>query len=344
MSKIPAQCLLNEKLDNGWTVIDTITRKKNSTGGKFSVGYKVKNDDGREAFLKAIDFSSAMQKSDPLKELQKMLELYNFERDVLEKCKKNKLRRVMTPIDHGLVVIPGFAQFGAVHYLIFELADGDIRDILSEFSKIDLVFYLKSLHNIIVGIGQLHRSGIAHQDLKPSNVLYQNNDGSKIADLGRASDKIMPSPLDTLQIAGDQGYAPADLFYTDTGVQGHERKFLTDLYLFGSLIFFYFTNISAKQLLVSKLNNTQITNQSFKHDLPYLQYAFDESLNDLEHELRPIAGNLTDEIIEIARQLCDPDPTKRGDPSWRNSVVPNYDVQRYISKFDLLSRKAALIV
>ena len=41
VASTPAENLENMDLGNGWTVASRITRKKRSTGGHFSIGYKV---------------------------------------------------------------------------------------------------------------------------------------------------------------------------------------------------------------------------------------------------------------------------------------------------------------
>lgn len=339
MSKTPADSLDGLDLGNGWTVLEKITRKKISTGGHFSVGYRVQNKNGKEAFLKALDFSAASQTPDPARALQSLLEAYNYERDLLTNCKERKLSRVMTPLLDGSVNIQGFGIYSPVYYLIFELASGDVRDVLDGFQSFDLVWCLRSLHNVAAGIQQLHGVGIAHQDVKPSNVIVIGNNESKIGDLGRASLAGKPSPHDLYSIAGDRGYAPPDLYYSDTGVDGFEKRFLADLYLLGSLFFFYFVQTSAVQALRSKLQGSILGNKSFKQDLPDLQHAFEQTIADLRPAVEKLSKEIADDILELVKQLCDPDPTKRGDPAWKGSVVPKYDLQRYISKLDLLSKK-----
>lgn len=293
MGVIPADSLENRDLGNGWAVKEKITRNKFSTGGHFSVGYTVLNSNGKAAFLKAFDFSSATEDSDPLKKLQGMLEDYNHERDLLEKCKGKKLDRIMTPILDGFIRIDGFGFLGNVHYLIFEKAAGDIRDIFNEFDKFDLIWVLKSLHHVAVGLSQLHGIGIAHQDLKPSNVLFSELQGSKISDLGRASDFNKFAPIDNCLVPCDKGYAPLDLWYLDTGIEGFQKRLLTDLYLLGSLFFFYFTKVSAVSALRDKLKGERLGNHSFKEDLPIIQRAFEESLVDLKKEINLVTGDLT---------------------------------------------------
>jgi len=260
----------------------------------------------------------------------------------LSKCKDRKLNRVLTPITDGNVNIPGFGDWGIVHYLIFELAKGDIRNIQGDFEELDLRWCLRSLHHVAVGLNQLHRIHVAHQDLKPSNILVMGQDGTKITDLGRSSDQNQPSPFDAASVAGDQGYAPLDLYYGDTGVAGFEKRLLSDLYLLGSLFFFHFSGVSAVHALRSKLRGTNLVGRSFREDLPYLQNAFEETLTDFKPQVEKLAGKLAAPIMEMARQLCDPDPTRRGDPKWKGTAVPRYDLQRYISGLYLLCEKAEM--
>jgi len=340
MASTPADFLEGRELKDGWKVVEKINPKPVSTGGKFSVAYRVKNEKGLEAFLKAFDFSAAAQTQDPIRAIQQMTAAYNHERDILDKCKHKKLKKVMTPILDGLINIDGFGIYGPVHYLIFELAKGDIRVVLSEFDALDLAWSLRSLHNAAVGLQGLHGIGIAHQDLKPSNMLVLERNDHRIGDLGRASDQQAPSENDEFSVPGDRSYASPDLYYQDTGVEGFEKRFLADVYLLGSLFFFHFAGVSAIHALRSKLQGTNLGNTNFRGNLPYFQHAFEESIIDLNARVEKIAPNFSGDIIEIVKQLCDPDPTKRGDPKWKHSIVPKYDLQRYISKLDLLCKKA----
>jgi eukaryotic-like serine/threonine-protein kinase len=342
----PAECLTGFDLTDGWHVESILHRPPTSTGGKFSVGYLVRNKDGREAYLKALDFSVAFQHSDPSRALQEMTSAYNFERDLLGRCRDRKLKRVVTPLADGNVHVSGnFGPLGTVFYLIFERASGDIRDTVGNWEQFDLAWSLRSLHHTATGLRQLHSTGIAHQDLKPSNVLVFPSDGSKVADLGRASSAHTPSPTDDLLIPGDVGYSPPEQWYNWRPCQDFGSRYLADLYLLGNLVFFHFTRCSATQtikLKISQMHSGHFRNSEFLQDLPYIQQAFSEALSCLRDELKGLAGDLTDEIIMIARQLCEPDPRRRGDPKIFQSRIPQSDLQPYISRFDRLATRVEM--
>lgn len=340
MNSTPASSLKGLKLKNGWEVIDVINPPLGSTGGRFSVGYFVKNENGKEGYLKALDFSSAFQTPDFTTKLEKMTAAYNFERDLLRKCKNNRLKRVVTPIDDGTVTVPGFGMADKVCYLIFKKAKGDIRNEMTRLKSFDLAWCLRSLHHIAIGLEQLHYRGVAHQDLKPSNVLIFERIGSKISDLGRASDKLVSCDHDCFDMPGDTGYAPIEQFYGYQITDEFYRRFSFDMYLLGGLFFFYFLNISVTQAIHAKLKNMNLSNTDFINDLPYIKNAFQEAVNDLKSELEKEAGILTDDIINIVYELCEPDPKRRGHTKNIGNGSQQYSLIRYISKLDLLARRA----
>jgi serine/threonine protein kinase len=342
----PAECLQGLDLPGGWHVEAIVHRPPTATGGNFSVGYLVTNRDGRKAYLKALDFSAAFQDRDPARRLQEMTSAYNFERDLLAKCRDRKLGRVVTPLADGAVPVPGnFGVLGNVCYLIFEMASGDIRTEVANWQKLDLAWSLRSLHQTATGLRQLHSAGIAHQDLKPSNVLVFPGEGSKVADLGRASCADVASPIDVCWIPGDIGYAPPEQWYGWQASTTFDSRYVGDLYLLGSLVFFYFLGCSCTQTIRLKLSQShgkQFDAAGFLQDLPYIQHAFTGAVSDLIESVSVSAGDLADEIVMIAGQLCEPDPRRRGDPKVFLSRIPQYDLQPYISRFDRLARRAEL--
>ena len=328
----PAQQLVGKQLPNRWAVQRLIARPQSATGGYFSTSYIVTSADGQEAFLKAMDYTRALQANDPANALQAMTAAYNFERALLEKCMSHNLSRIVQVLDSGTLPAPVNDPSGVVQYLIFELATGDIRTYLNFNQSFNNAWVLRIMHQSTAALRQLHYAQIAHQDLKPSNVLIFDNSFSKLGDLGRAFDLHSTSPHDVHNYAGDRTYAPPELLYGQVHQDWRIRRIACDLYLLGSLLVFLYTGVSITHLIFKRLDpKHHYTNwgDSYSAVLPYVQAAFAQILRDLR---QAIPRGFVDDVVELIKQLCDPDPQKRGHPKNRlNNNSNPYSVERYVS-------------
>jgi serine/threonine protein kinase len=335
----PAHRLVGLTLDTGWKVISKHERPPDTTGGKYSVCYHVEKD-GQKAFLKALDFSRATtdKSQDLARALQALTEAFNFERDVLRTCAARRMDRVIAPLEDGEALVDR-SPLGRVPYLIFEQAEGDVRRQIALF---DLTLRLRALHHIATGLFQLHRSGIAHQDLKPSNVL-KFGDISKVSDLGCASVKGKSGPMDSENCPGDKTYGPPELLYGYTHPEFNVRRFGCDAYLLGSMVIFFFTGVSATAGILQNLRPEHWPKRwdgTYEGVLPYVRNAFDTAVNGWAPSL---PGNkMRATLLTIIRQLCEPDPALRGHPENQFGFTNRYSLERYVSSFDLLAKKARM--
>lgn len=337
---VPAQQLVGLLLDNNWTVTNSVSRGAAGTGGNFSYGYLVTNViSGQSGFLKALDFSSALRSQDPARMLQAMTTAYNYERDLLELTKAKGMSRVASSIESGTVNVDPGSPIGNVQYLIFEKADDDVRGYQATIG-FDTAWILRCLHQITIGISQLNSAGIAHQDIKPSNVLVFNRLSTKVSDLGRAVLSDGTSPYESLAIAGDTGYAPLELLYGYCAADWSKHRIGCDLYQLGSMFVFLCTNVTMNALLVTHLPTSlhpMVWQGGFDSALPYLQAAFADAMDDFRSRL-PV--EIREELLEVVTQLCNPDPLQRGHPKNRKGAANPYSLERYISRLDLLARRA----
>lgn len=340
--KRPAEMLSGLTLDGGWTVITRMEKSPQGTGGNFSCCYRVKHDNGRQGFLKALDFTDAFTSSDPARYLQLLTEAFNFERDVLDLCRGNGMDRVVASITDGKVQIGGAPAGGVVQYLIFELADGDIRSHLTKTTESSLAWKLRSLHHMATGLMQLHGKGVAHQDVKPSNILVFGEQVSKVGDLGRAARKGFSPPHEEYSCAGDMSYAPPERLYEFDDGEWISRRVGCDCYLLGSMIVFLFCGVSFSHLLFHHLHDEhhwQMWDGSFEAVLPYIREAFNKAVAEFSHSLAN--EKLREQLIILVRDLCDPDPRIRGDKINRGRGGNPFSLERYVTRFDLLASRAA---
>ena len=238
-------------LENGWVVTRHLAKNPNGTGGTFSQSYEVQQNNKR-GFLKAFDFSEAFNPGvDTLTEIEKYVGDYTHEREVLRHCGERRLSNVVVAVDHGSIQVPKLSAIeGRVYYLIFEMAQCDVRIQMDVSKRLDTLACMVALKDVTLGLFQVHKELIAHQDTKPSNVLVYGGNSFKIADFGRSSRRGQASRHDSFVVAGDRTYAPPELLYGFTHPDFVPRRIGCDMYMLGNLAGFLFsgTNITASML------------------------------------------------------------------------------------------------
>lgn len=340
----PAESLEGMTVCEGrWSVVRRIRPQAGHTGGFFSVGYVVEqlNDSGvptgNRAFLKALDYSKWPCLGVPFADaLASLSAAFVFERDLVQECANRRMSNVVLGIDSGEVVVPGHGELSPVSFIVFEEASGDVRKRMDAQVLFDNAWALRVLHNVANGLRQLHQANIAHQDLKPSNVLLFE-DQSKIGDLGRAFQPGTTPPHAGAIVPGDSTYAPPELLYGQADPDATLRCRAAEAYHLGSMVAFMFTKVSVTAAIASHIDPNlwyRSWGGTYTQALPHVRDAFDHAVGDLEAELPEI---LRGDVAALVRELCDPDPRQRGNP--KRTGVQRYSMERYVSILDRLSRR-----
>ncbi|MBT3361586.1 MAG: protein kinase family protein [Rhodospirillales bacterium] len=357
---IPAASLLGISID-GWFVENPCTpTTPDPTGGTNSYGYCVVHEEsGIHAHLKALDYHHAMQADDVPAALNEMTERFLFERRLLEAlCNGAKLSRIVRILHSGGIDIDTKCSYPHVDFIVFERADGDLRDVLKFSKTVDDVWRLNCLKDVSAALRQLHqpiprvKDPIAHCDLKPSNSLwFQHQARTKIGDLGSATGISMAHPhADVIDVFNDPAYSPPEVQYGFFPDDWRQRFLSLDLYLLGNLAVFLldgYNNLTAEiigRLPLGMRATSEAGNWmgNFHDILPHLENKFAMYLGDLESRLSDRLGNdIAAEIVDIVRYLSCPNPYKRGHPKARASIHGNpYDLEKVVSAFSLLTVKA----
>lgn len=163
---------------------------------------------------------------------------------------------------------------------------------------------------------------------------------SKVADLGCADQRGRESPRGEYEIAGDPQYARPELLYGEVASDWSTRRQAADLYHLGSLILFLFTGIATTPALLHYLLIEQYPRNwkdPYADVLPYLRSALDHVAQEFAATLD---GPHAADLVMMFRELCDADPSLRGHPRTRAGNGNPYALDRYVTKLDLLARRA----
>lgn len=345
LNKIPedqisaVHALSGRTLKTGWCVKEIVNPKPGSTGGNFSVCYLVEKDN-IEGFLKALNVLSFLrdERKDMTQAMAEILNTFNFERELLSRCRNRNFSKVSKLLEADTENIPGFIVAN-VHYMIFEKADTDVRNYINFSNEIDFAWKLRSLHNIATGIKQLHSIDISHQDIKPSNVFVFDNITSKLGDLGRSLCKTLSSPHSNLDFSGDTRYAPPEVFHGFALPEWRDKVFAIDCFLLGSMASYYVTGQSMTALLSQNIDpSINIFALNFENALPYWIESFDKSISIIEDHLSEYSDKET--LINVIRMLSYPDPRHRGHIKNILQRGNNYNMERFVEIFNLLASRA----
>ena len=98
--------------------------------------------------------------------------------------------RAMALVNHpNVLAIHAFGEHGSVPYFVMELVEGQTVDswLSRSDGKAELDEALAILNDVCQGVSAIHAAGTVHCDLKPSNVLLDDQLRVRVADLGLAA-------------------------------------------------------------------------------------------------------------------------------------------------------------
>jgi eukaryotic-like serine/threonine-protein kinase len=347
----PKHQLLGVTLASGWRLDEVLAASPGSSGGTFGIGYKASRGT-EQAFVKAIDFWDALRAADPIAELGKLSMVALFERDVLEYCKANSMSRVLQFIGHEYVSVGDKADpLNRVSCLIMEAGQTDLRRLVVVNGVANCAWNLQVLRDVAMAVTQLHRHEIAHQDLKPSNVIEFGDvspggrPDMKVGDLGRVVKKGSAGPFDSMSWPGDGRYSPPERWYGHVPPDWCDAREASDAYMLGSLLFYLFTGTPLQVVIINAIPpafRPGFWTGRYDQDLkPVLIAAHDEALN---LHLRPtLMPEVADNVLAIAKALTDPVPETRGDNRARRQIGRPVGIDRIQQRIAAVAAQCAAI-
>ncbi|KAL4352436.1 hypothetical protein GQ457_06G013750 [Hibiscus cannabinus] len=219
---------------------------------------------------------------------------------ILDKSKCNGqefINEVMTigRIHHVNVVrLIGFCVGGSKHALVYDfMSNGSLEKYLFSDGSNDSLS-CKKMYDIAVGVARgieyLHKGcdiQILHFDIKPHNILLDENFTPKVSDFGLA--KIYPVEKSIVSLTGARGtmgYMAPELFYKNIGGISYKA----DVYSFGMLLM----EMASKRKNLNVNVNVEHLSQIF-----FPSWVFEQLSLGKEIEI----GEMTDEEKELVKKM-----------------------------------------
>lgn len=342
----PADQMEGAVLASGWVLGPRLVKGPNQSGGNFGSAYLATRGD-EKAFVKALDFRRAMAGEDWLDQVHELTSHIRWERDLLEFCGNQGMSRVVRLLGYEDYIAPGQVDPAyRVHCLLFEVGKGDLRKHFDITAAPGKAWRLRVLRDVGLGLDQLHRKGVAHLDLKPSNVIlmgemHQRDEAMKLGDLGRSVRKGANGPFDGMIWPGDPNYKPPEKWYALQSTQWCDEREAGDAYLLGSLAVYLFTGTPMGALLLKEVpEQFQPGNYIGKFDqqlIDVLEHA--QSLVLTLHVKQELPLCVRDELYRLIQELTQPDPCRRGDKKARKQGMIGID--RYHQRFLRMADRVA---
>ena len=167
-------------------------------------------------------------------------------------------KRILMNFDHPFIVkVHSAFQSPRKLYLVMEYCRfKDLGQYLTKFEKMPEYQARILIAEVVLAVEELHRRNIIHRDIKPDNILIDEDGHIKITDFGLSKDNIGKHQL-TSTFCGSIAYLPPEVVKR----VGHGQQ--ADWYLVGELLFESVFGIppffhSSKKVLLNSIINDEV--------------------------------------------------------------------------------------
>ncbi len=147
--------------------------------------------------------------------------------------------KAIASLDHpNIVRAYDLDNEGDVHFLVMEYVSGrDLQTIVAADGPLDPDTVAKYVIQAARGLGFAHNEGLIHRDVKPANVLVDENGTVRILDLGLALFSRSDDPSLTIE-HNENVLGTADYLAPEQALSSHDVDGRADIYSLGCTLYF----------------------------------------------------------------------------------------------------------
>jgi serine/threonine-protein kinase len=128
-----------------------------------------------------------------------------------------------------------------VHYIVMEYVDGiDLQQLVKRDGPIDPLKATELIKQAARGLEHAHSKGVIHRDVKPANLLIDNNGSVRLLDMGLAL--VTADDEESLTVANNENVlGTADYLAPEQALNSHKVDHRADIYGLGCTLYFLLT-------------------------------------------------------------------------------------------------------
>ena len=109
---------------------------------------------------------------------------------------------ILSVLDHpNIIKLLNIINYDGSYYLVFDYIPHNLYDLLYENKeKLSMIQIKEILYQTLKAVDFIHRSSILHLDLKPGNILVDDNNNVKVCDFGLSSFYYIPQRKHNLHV------------------------------------------------------------------------------------------------------------------------------------------------
>ena len=186
----------------------------------------------------------------------------------------------------NIVSIFDYGQDESIYYIVLEYINGaNLKDIINHYAPFDNDATLGMAIQIADGLAAAHRAGIVHRDIKPHNILVDNNSSAKVADFGIAR-VARASTITTGESMGSAHY------FSPEQARGGYVDHTTDIYSLGIVMY----EMATGQLPFEGDNVVTVALQQINEPIP---------------DITAINPQISESVARIIYKATEKSPTRR---------------------------------
>ncbi|KAA3613162.1 MAG: serine/threonine protein kinase [Calditrichaeota bacterium] len=208
------------------------------------------------------------------------------EEDLLKRFKQEA--QISAHLQHpNIVNVYDFEISPELVFISLEFIDGQtLSDLIKDANTLPIDKITFILHDALKALQYAHKKGVIHRDLKPDNILIDQNLKASITDFGLASFNDIPAITEQGQSMGTPAYMAPEQ------IQGKPGNAQSDLYSLGITLYEMLSNTSpflkenTAATLQSILSDDLKDICSFRNDIPDWLIALTKELTNKKVESR----------------------------------------------------------